>query len=232
MTTPDFFFGVTLAAFAIGFVQSFFKHSRTSQRRVYWTCTAVGATAAFLSFYPLWTKGLGAFAFVTGAMTVIAYAYTPYIKIGGKIRSLGLQTPDPEDVPAEPHADQQDPAPDAYSGVLSAPKMWWLMVPLMLISAGNTYAFVTGEGEWWVAAIGIAFLIFLAVVGGYGDASWGYPIARGQKIQFAILAVVTLGTFTVLYLAAYAMAQRRPLRSKHSLDYRSHPHLRDKYPEL
>ncbi|MCF6386368.1 hypothetical protein L2K20_05250 [Mycobacterium sp. MBM] len=216
----------------VAVIQQFFKHGRASQRRIYWSCTLLASIAGLMAGYPDWQRAVGLSALAVIGLTVIAYAYTPYIKIGGKIRSLGLQTPDPEDVPAEPHADQQDPAPDAYSGALSAPKMWWLMVPLMLISAGNTYAFVTGEGEWWVAAIGIAFLIFLAVVGGYGDASWGYPIARGQKIQFAILAVVTLGTFTVLYLAAYAMAQRRPLRSKHSLDYRSHPHLRDKYPEL
>lgn len=231
MTVPDFFFGVTVAAFAIGFVQSFFKHSRTSQRRVFWTCATVGAAAAFLSFYPLWAKGLGAFAFVAGAMTVIAYAYTPYIKIGGKIRSLAVQTPDPEDTPPESACEQHLPAPDAYSGVLTAAKMWWLLVLLMLISAANTYAFATGEGQWWVAAIGIAFLVFLAITAGYGDASWGYPIARGQRIQFIVLAVVTLGTFTALYLAAYALAKRRPVRSQHSMEYRAHPHLREKYPE-
>lgn len=231
MTIPDLFFGVTVAAFAIGFVQSFFKHSRTSQRRVFWACAAVGAVAAFLSFYPLWTKGLGAFAFVAGAMTVIAYAYTPYIKIGGKIRSLGVQTPDPEDTPLESASEQHDPAPDAYSGVLTAAKMWWILVPLMLISAVNTYAFAIGEGEWWVAAIGLVFLAFLAIGTGYGDASWGYPIARGQRIQFAILVVVTIGSFTALYLAAYALAKRRPVRSRHSMEYRAHPRLRDQYPE-
>lgn len=232
MTIPDLFFGVTVAAFAIGFVQSFFKHSRTSQRRVYWTCAAVGAAAAFLSFYPLWTKGLGAVAFVAGAMIVIAYAYTPYIKIGGKIRSLAVQTPDPEDDSPGSATTQHDPAPDAYSGMLTAAKMWWILVSLMLISAINTYAFVTGEGEWWVAVIGVTFLVFLAVAAGVGDASWGYPIARGQRIQFMILAVVTLGAFTVVYLAAYGLAKRRPFRSKHSLDYRAHPDLRDKDPGL
>ena len=56
-------------------------------------------------------------------------------------------------------------------------------------------------------------------------------LARGQRIQFAILAVVTIGSFTVLYLAAYAVAKRRPLRSKHSMEYRAHPHLQDKQPD-
>lgn len=228
----DIFMALFAAFLGIAVIQQFFKHSRASQRRIYWNCTWLAAVAGFCAGYPDWQRAAGLSVLAVAGMIVAAYAYTPYIKIGGKIRSLGLQTPDPEDVPAEPPAEQQDPAPDAYSGVLSAPKMWWLMVPVMLISAANTYAFATGESEWWVAVIGIAVLIFLAVTVGYGDASWGYPIARGQKIQFAILAVVTLGTFTAVYLASYAMAKRRPMRSKHSLDYRAHPHLRDKYPEL
>lgn len=227
----DLFIAIFALCIGVAVIQLFLKHSRASQRRIYWSCTGLASISGFVAGYPDWQRAVGLSALAVIGLTVVAYAYTPYIKIGGKIRSLGLQTPDPEDVPAEPHADQQDPAPDAYSGVLSAPKMWWLMVPLMLISTGNTYAFMIGEGEWWVAAIGIAFLIFLAVMVGYGDVSWGYPIARGQTIQFAILAVVTISTFTVLYLAAYTMAQRRPLRSKHSLDYRSHPHLRNNYPE-
>ncbi|WP_163796708.1 hypothetical protein [Mycolicibacterium sediminis] len=172
-------------------------------------------------------KGVGLAAFFVGVMVLSAYAYTPYIKINGRIRSLGVEKPDPGDAPAG----RGDPAPDAYSGGLTAPKMWWILVPLMLISAVNTYAFVIGEGEWWVAAIGVAFLVFLAVITGLGDASWGYPVARGQRIQFAVLTVVTLGTFTALYLVAYAIGKRRPVRSKHSSEYRKQADLREKYPE-
>jgi hypothetical protein len=164
-------------------------------------------------------------------MLVIACAYTPYIKINGKIRSLAIQSPDPEDESSEAIAEQQDPVRDAYSGALTAAKLWWILVPLMLISAINTYAYAIGEGEWWVAAIGMAFLVFLSVTTGLGDASWGYPIARGQRIQLAVLTIVTLGTFTAIYLVAYAIGKRRPVRSKHSLEYRAHPDLRDKFPE-
>lgn len=228
----DLFFIVLAGCAAVAVIQQFFDHSRSSQRRVYWTCTGLGAVAAFFAVPEDTPKGIGVAAFFVGVMSVAAYAYTPYIKIGGKIRSLAAQTPDPDDMPAESAAGQCDSAPDAYSGMLTAAKMWWILVPLMLISAINTYAFVTGEGEWWVAAIGVTFLVFLAVATGVGDASWGYPIARGQRIQFIILAVVTLGAFTVVYLATYGLAKRRPFRSKHSLDYRAHPDLRDKYPGL
>ena len=227
----DLFFIVLAGCVAVAVIQQFFEHSRSSQRRIYWTCTGLGAIAAFLAVPEDTPKGIGLAAFFIGVMSVAAYAYTPYLKIRGKIRSLAIQSPDPDDGSTKYTAEQQDPTPDSYSGMLTAPKMWWILVPLMLISAINTYAFVTGKGEWWVAAIGIAFLLFLAIATGYGDASWGYPIARRQLIQFTVLAIVTLGTFTVVYLAAYALAKRRPIRSKHSLEYRAHPDLRVKYSE-
>lgn len=227
----DVFFVIMAGCVAVAIVQQFFRHSRTSQRRVYWTCALLGSLSALLCVTENIQQRVGSALFFMGVMLVAAYAYTPYIKIRGKIYSLATQTPDPEDVPAESSTEQHDPAPDAYSGLLTAPKMWWILIPLMLISVGNTYAWASGEGEWWVAAIGIVFLAFLAIATGYGDASWGYPIARGQRIQFAILAVVTVGSFTVLYLAAYAVAKRRPVRSRHSLEYRAHPRLRNQYPE-
>ena len=227
----DLFMAIFAACIGVAVVQQFFKHSRASQRRIYWSCTWLAAVAGFAASYPDWQRAAGLTALAVVGLIVIAYAYTPYIKIGGKIRSLGVQTPDPEDVLTESTTGQHDPAPDAYSGLLTAAKMWWILVPLMLISAINTYAFAAGEGEWWVAAIGIAFLVFLSGATGVGDASWGYPIARGQLIQFVVLAVVTIGTFTVIYLAAYALAKRRPVRSKHSLEYRAHPKLREKYSE-
>lgn len=217
------------ACVGVAILQQFFSHSRTSQRRVYWGCSGLAGVAGLFAGYPEWQRSLGLMALAWGGMIVAAYAYTPYIKINGKIYALTTQSPDPEDTPADRAATQHDPTPTAYSGLLTAPKMWWLLVPLMLISAINTYAFATGDGEWWVATIGLVFLAFLAIATGTGDASWGYPIARGQRVQFAILAVVTVGSFTVLYLAAYAVAKRKPMRSKHSMEYRAHPNLRDKY---
>jgi hypothetical protein len=227
----DLFMAIFAGCIGVAVVQQFFKHSRASQRRVYWNCTWLAAIAGFLAGYPDWERAAGLAALAALGLSVAAYAYTPYIKINGEIRSLGVQTPDPEDVSDEATVRQHDPAPDAYSGGLTAAKLWWILVPLMLISAVNTYSFATGEGEWWVATIGMAFLVFLAVTTGLGDASWGYPIARGQRIQFVVLTIVTLGTFTAIYLIAYAIGKRRPVRSKHSLEYRAHPDLRDKFSE-
>jgi hypothetical protein len=101
--------------------------------------------------------------------------------------------------------------------------MWWLLIPLLVISTGNIYAFAFSTGEWWVAAIGLVLLAFLAVVLGFGDASWGYGIARGHRVQFAIAAVVTVGVFAVLYMAAYQTGKHWPTRRKQSMEYRTHP---------
>ena len=111
--------------------------------------------------------------------------------------------------------------------LLTATKMWWLVIPLLVFSSGNLYAFATGKGQWWVAAIGLAFLIFLAVTTGYGDGSWDYGIARGQHVQFVLAAIITVGAFAVLYLAAYRMGKRWPSRCAKSMEYRAHPRHRE-----
>jgi hypothetical protein len=174
--------------------------------------------------YPKWNEAVGAALLVIAAMTAAAYGYTPYIKIRGKIYALTVQDsqPDPEDTPAGAKADpDHDPAPDAYSGLLTARKLWWIIIPVLAISTGNIYAFVSGRGEGWVAAIGIGMLLFFAVAAGAGDASWGYGIARGQHLQFALATVITAGAFAVIYLIAYFAAKRWPLRREQSMEYRA-----------
>jgi hypothetical protein len=226
----DLFLYIFGAALAIAVIQQFFKHSRSSQRRIYWICTIVGAVAAFFMVNPDWKKGLGIALGCLAVMTVVAYANTPYIKIGGKVYALTVQDSrsDPDDGSARgpgsalAHKDR-DPAPDAYSGLLTTTKMWWLLILMMLISTGNIYAFLSGEGEWWVAAIGLAFILFLSIAMGFGDASWGYGIARGQRVQFVIAAIATVGVFAALYLAAYQAGKRWPSRRKQSMEYRAHP---------
>ena len=66
-------------------------------------------------------------------------------------------------------------------------------------------------------------IVFLAVAMGYGDASWGYGIARGHRVQLVIAAIVTVGVFAALYMAAYQTGKRRPSRRKQSMEYRAHP---------
>jgi hypothetical protein len=223
------FFILLVACAVVALIQQYVKYGRSLQRRIYWSCACLGAVAAFLAFYPDLKKGLGLALFFLGVMVVAAYAYTPYVKIGGKVYALTVQDSRPdadedadETAATATAATQHDPAPDAYSGLISATKMWWLLIPLLVISTGNVYAFASGKSEWWVAAIGVAFLVFLAVAMGYGDASWGYGVARGHHVQFALAAIVTVGVFAALYLAAYQTGKHWPLRREQSMEYRAH----------
>lgn len=218
----NWFLVALILSIAVSFIQSFFKFDLTTQRCIYWSCTCVATISGFFMTYPNWKNGIWLGLLFFGAMTVAAYCYTPYLKFGGKIYALTVQdsradTPTPLATDAEP-----DPAADAYSGIITARKLWWLILPLMLFSVGNFYFFIVGRGEGWVAATGLALLVLLAVGAGYGDASWGYAIARGQYLQFVIASVVTVGLFAVLYLLAYSAGKRWPSRRQQSMEYRAH----------
>jgi hypothetical protein len=54
------------------------------------------------------------------------------------------------------------------------------------------------------------------------------PIARGQYVQFALVAMITVGVFTLFfYLAGFAIGRRWPMRPKRSLERAIHPRFRD-----
>lgn len=73
-------------------------------------------------------------------------------------------------------------------------------------------------------------MLLIALLAGHQDSSWGYQVARGQWLPFAVIGVATLGTFTALYGLAYAVGKRWPLRPRRSMEYRAHPHLRRRFP--
>ena len=130
----NLFFIILVACAVVALTQQYVKYSRSLQRRVYWSCAGLGAVAAFLAFYPDSKKGLGLALFFLGVMAVAAWAYTPYIKIGGKVYALTVQdsqrdSDENSDQPAStaPATPERDPAPDAYSGLLTATKMWWCL---------------------------------------------------------------------------------------------------------
>lgn len=226
----DIFLTIFVAAVAVALIQQFFDHSRSSQRRIYWSSTCVAAVAAFLMFYPDGKKGVLVALGMFGAMIVAAYGYTPYIKIRGKVFALNAtdRRPDPEDDRAESTGDEQGKVPrgqasDAYSGLVTARKMWWVVTILMLIAAINVRIFIESGAQDWASGAAALMIVFFAVVLGLGDASWGYGIARGQKIQFAISTIITAGTFAIIYLGAYWIGKHNPVRRKQSMEYRAHP---------
>jgi drug/metabolite transporter (DMT)-like permease len=204
-------------------------NSRSAERRLYWTGTLIATVSAFFVLYPPdWRGGL-IFSAVLGAVLVFrAYMTRDYIRIGGRIYAFNLSDSHADD--AAQHDPDYDPAPDSYAGFATATKTWWLFA-LVMLGCGFIVAvyLMDGEGPWYALGATVA-VVLAAVLAGNQDASWGYDVARGQWLQFVIAGIATLAVFTVLYLVAYAIGKRLPLRPKRSLEYRAHPHLRKKYP--
>lgn len=69
-------------------------------------------------------------------------------------------------------------------------------------------------------------ILYTPLYAGYWDASWDYPVARGQQNQFAMLTLMTAGIFAALYFPAFYAGQRWPWRPKRSMEYRAHPRHR------
>lgn len=220
-------FGVCLFA---SVVQGWFKHSRISQRRWYWGLTIAATIAIFPIRLPDVRESLTASLCILGMMTFIAYMHTPYIKLGGKIYVFPLTDiePDPEDLPELPagNADDDDPDPSAYGPNIPAAKLWWTLVVAMLGASILAFAFITGGDDWVGFGISVLVLVFFGLILGYGDGSWGYEVARGQRLQFSIIAAVTAGSFALLYLIAFRIARRWPIRREQSVEYRTHPRHR------
>ena len=91
--------------------------------------------------------------------------------------------------------------------------------------------FVTQHQGPWYALGASASMAILPLLTGHQDSSWAYRVARGQLVPFTLVGVTTLGTFTALYLIAYAAGKRWPLRPKGSMEYQAHPSLRKQFPK-
>jgi hypothetical protein len=219
--------------------------SRSAQRRLYWAGAGLAAIAGFLMFYPNLKSAIGIAVMLFATITLMAYVSTPYIKIGGKIYALASsdRQPDPQDSPtvddSAPHPhnapDQPggpliDSAPSSDDGTFSHVTVWWALVVIAGIAAANVGAFLFSDGKAAPAAGGAGFLALLTIITGYCDASWDYPIARGQSLQLAIASLITAGSFALLYLIAYHTAPHFPLRRQQSPEYRAHPHHRKSAP--
>jgi hypothetical protein len=194
-----------------------------SQRRIYWSASLAAAVCAYFSFYPIWKTGIIVALFILGVVTATAYFNSPYIKINGKVYALTVQDSGVEVSPPAQGDSDFDPAPDAYSGIVTAKKWWWIAVPLLAMCAVNAYFVIVANDRDWRSISAMALLAILALGTGYGDSSWEYPIARGQYVQFGIITVITAGSFAALYLIAYWAAKHWPVRLKRSMEYRAHP---------
>lgn len=213
---------VLLVAFiAATFIESFLNVDRKIHQAIYWSCTAAAAVCGFFVAYPNLKEGVLAVVFVIGALASVAYFTTSYIQVRGHTyadTTIG-NVVEGDGVDEEPRHDGQD---DGYSGVYSPAKFWWGMVPVALIMTSAVVLAVSGQKPWWYALIGVGLLVIMAPMSGLGDGSWRYAVARGQSLPFALVGLVTAGTFTVLYLIAYYVGKRWPVRRPQSMESRAH----------
>ena len=222
----------TLASLAITLLPGIFlRRARSWERRVYWSGTTLACVCIFLAALPDWKLGIGMATLGGTMMTASAYAYSPYIKFRGRIYAFhtddikaGSSTDTPSATTAIDRA--YDTEPDAYLGAFgltSAKKMWWLMV---VLSAMCFYTIIipADDKPFWMTPFFAIFFIVTSAGFGHQDASWGHPVARGQRIQFGIIAIITAGTFTALYLGGYYAAKRWPYRSKRAMQSGMRPH--------
>ncbi|WP_237761633.1 hypothetical protein [Mycobacterium kyorinense] len=161
-------------------------------------------------------------------MLMNAYFTTPYIKIRGKIYAFHVKDSQPDQLPEDTAATPDnaesgyDPAPDSYGGTAPANKFWWLLIVTMAMCVLAVIIQAEDKPLWLAPVMGTVG-VMAGIILGYGDASWRYSVARGQRVQFIIIAVITAGVFTILYLAAYYAGKRWPWRSRKSTEYRAHP---------
>lgn len=216
-------FAAAVVFLVAGFALSSLRLDIRTQRRLYWLCACGAALFGALAPYPKLGTGLAAGGTLFAGMVVAAYVTSPYIKIGGKVFALTVADSQPDAQDRRPGRAGDDPAPDAYSGLLTAAKMWWMLAALAGIAGVNAYAALFSNGQTWVGLMSAAFVALLAVGAGYSDGSWDHQPARRQYLQLALASVVTAGAFAVVYFGAFYAARRAPLRRSQSLEYRAHP---------
>ncbi|WP_141564387.1 hypothetical protein [Mycolicibacterium palauense] len=206
------------------------RRGESFARFCYWGGTAGAAVCALIAAIPDWVGGIVFSAVTLFAMTLTAYFATHYIKIAGKVYTFHIQRDRSQrkDSDADPWR-LPEGYPDAYGTGVTAAKMWWLLVPcsaLCTFTAVTQFADSAGTG---LVIAAVAAIVLLALGFGYfTDGSWGYPPARGQYVQFALVSILSAGVFAVFYLLAYATGRRWPLRNKKSLEYRAHSHFHEK----
>lgn len=184
------------------------KTTLTQQRRIYWCLTCLAAIAVFVAAYPNLRLGSGLFAFMFFAMTLLAYRYTPYLRISG--RTYALRADDTmADAMENPARSTDGDRRRSLEEWLATPRgMWWFIaglwvvfdVPLVsMILRGEA---ISSHDRVMILAF-LLFLVLCSAVLGFYDAVNQYPIAQGQRRQFMIAAICSAGLSAVLYLTVY-----------------------------
>lgn len=177
-------------------------------RQLFWTSLIFSSICAFFVAYPPdWRVGIGWTALILGVSIFTAYMSTPFIKIGGKVRAFYLQDTLAETEPTDRTASATADRANSYNGLTTAAKSWWanfgavaIFMACILIPAHDK--------PLWLAPTMSALIIVAAAIYGFGDANSRYPPARGQYLQFLLIGVISIGSFTVIYFLGYLIGKR------------------------
>lgn len=160
-------------------------------RLIYWAGALITCLASYFVAAPQgWKSGLGAAAFTFGAVTFLAYAYTPFLKVNSRRISFYSDRPQP------------------YGAAVTARKSWWralIGLSILMFGIGSS---ISGGGRLWLAVGAVAAVILTGAVFGRRDATLGAGIASGQRLQLVLASLVTGGVFAIAYFGSYYVSRR------------------------
>jgi hypothetical protein len=183
--------------------------NRQTARAVYWIASLAGSALLGLAATP---RGPGTAAVVAAACLVFvvltAIAYTPYLKIGGRVIASHVDDsrPDEPDGTAPPF--KTGSAAESYDGLHRADIMWWGTATGAVVIAVLTVL------TRWQPELLFFVIPFTCIIAAYGfdDARRKQPYARGNRLPFIIFGVASV-TYALLPLLAYLGAYRLGLRT-------------------
>lgn len=200
--------------------------NRRIGRRLFWSGLLLATVAGFFIFFPPdWKAGIGASLLCIIVMSITAYFNSPYLKFRGKILAFSnydsLPDPQRDSTPSVTDEVRAKLNADSYYGGTTARKFWWLLTFMTgMFAFGVIGYFVDGDNPR-VAMVAAAALVAMPSLAGFVDATEGYPLARGQRVQFGLISIITVGAFPLIYFLGYQAGKRWPRSGKHSRQYQA-----------
>lgn len=170
------------------------------QRKIYWGGTFFASAFGFIAALPNVTTGLIVAGLCAFCLTLSAYFGTQLIKIGGRVVAFDSA----EGLPADVYGSGSDP----YSPQVSTTKAWWIFVVFLVLWTPMLIDYVVGREGAASALLALGMFVLLSVLLGYVDGKHRQRVARGQYLQFGVIAVISAGIFAVCYLITYSAALR------------------------
>lgn len=197
--------GICIAA-AIGL--DWLKIPLARKRRLYWYLTSLTSVFFFISAYPNVRLGAGLVAFVFFGMTLLAFLYTPYIRINGSTYAWRREDANADAI-ENPGLSTSRGRRLSLEEWLATPRgTWWLIAglwaafdipPAGIVLRGDA---TSNHDRVMMVSFLLVLVVFSAGLG-VVEAVNEYPTAQGQWLQFIIASICSLGLFAMLYLTAY-----------------------------